>query len=72
MNGRDSDNERAIVVAFLKSGHPRLAFATVAMRWATRLALMLCLAGGGYFAAGRTPEFAAGVLSALGWGQPGP
>ena len=65
MNGRDSDNERAIVVAFLRSGYPGLAFATVAMRWASRLVLMLCLAGSGYFAADHAPELAARLLPAV-------
>lgn len=32
MAGRGDDSERAIVAAFLRAGHPGLAFATVALR----------------------------------------
>lgn len=65
MSGRDSDNERAIVVAFLRSGHPRMALATVAMRLALRFLTVLCMAGGGWFAATRAPELASHILPGL-------
>lgn len=32
MRGSGDDSERAIVTAFLRAGHPGLAFATVALR----------------------------------------
>lgn len=32
MRGRGDDTERAIVAAFLRAGHPGLAFATVALK----------------------------------------
>lgn len=32
MKGSGDDSERAIVAAFLRAGHPGLAFATVALR----------------------------------------
>lgn len=36
MAGRGDDSERAIVAAFLRAGHPGLAFATVALRTLVR------------------------------------
>lgn len=36
MGERGDDSERAIVTAFLRAGHPGLAFATVALRTLAR------------------------------------
>jgi hypothetical protein len=44
---RATDNEKAIAIAFLRSGHPWLAFATVAVKSGTRVAIVVVLVGGG-------------------------
>lgn len=47
MANRISDNERAIAIAFLRSGHPWLAFGTVVIKSGVRVAIALTLVGGG-------------------------
>ena len=50
MARRENDTERAVVIAFLRAGHPGLAFGTVLVRSATKLSIFGLLAGGGLLA----------------------
>jgi hypothetical protein len=52
---RATDNEKAIALAFLRSGHPWLAFGTVLVKSLTRVAIVVALVSAGY-AIGRSPE----------------
>lgn len=45
MSGRETNTEHAVVTAFLRSGHPRLAFGTVVIRSVVKLSTCALVAG---------------------------
>lgn len=47
MRGRPDDSEKTIAIAFLRSGHPWLAFGTVMVKSGIRLLLAIAIIAGG-------------------------
>lgn len=47
MARNENNNERAIVIAFLRAGYPGLAFGTVVIRSLMKMSIIGFLAGGG-------------------------